>query len=667
MACLALVPGAFGQGADSCLNADVLVGTGSFAFDTSQCSDTGAPATTSGEQLCPSLTVDVWFQWTAPSSGYYVFDTCGTANFNTEMALWRGASCSSAVGLACNDNTAECPDTTSRIEIPSILAGETYRIQIGYTSPAGGVFGNGTLQITEVPNTCPGSDDALEAQGGDSCFDAIPLAPGETPGLRALLGDDDYYVFTAAAGDFVRVDALFAHAAGDIDLILFDDNCSGVVDVAASNGDNERIVFTNTSAATRTYVLRVRFDEGFPPCNDYALELFTGPDPCTTTPDDGLEPNDSCAAPRGLSAGTQSDLFVAKTSPDHYSYSVGPGERIEADARFRHLDGDLDLNLRNAACSTSLDGSFSITDDENVLWTNPSASPQDVVLEVYVFGGSDLDCNRYDLDVTIGPDPCLIAVDDGFEDNDDCSTPVVLGTGITPGLFVSEQDADFWTIDVPADATLTATARFRHSDADIDLYLYESSSRCAALNPLVSATSTSDDETVLWTNGFGQPHPFLLEVRVFALAGGDCSDYVLEISVDSGELGANFCTATPNSTGQPASISGVGSARVSDQDVTLVASGLPAPGTPGLFFFGPTQIQTPFGDGFRCAGGMTRRVQPPAFASGALSTSRTLDFNAFYGQDFVAGASLNFQFWYRDPMAMMAGFNLTDGLNVVFQ
>ena len=114
-------------------------------------------------------------------------------------------------------------------------------------------------------------------------------------------------------------------------------------------------------------------------------------------------------------------------------------------------------------------------------------------------------------------------------------------------------------------------------------------------------------------------------------------------------------------------ISGVGSATAADQDVTLIAEQLPASNKMGLFFFGPTQIQEPFGDGFRCVGGMTRRVQPPVLADGTLTATLMLDFNRFYGQDLVAGANLNFQFWYRDPMAMMNSFNLTNGLNILFQ
>ena len=38
-----------------------------------------------------------------------------------------------------------------------------------------------------------------------------------------------------------------------------------------------------------------------------------------------------------------------------------------------------------------------------------------------------------------------------------------------------------------------------------------------------------------------------------------------------------------------------------------------------------------------------------------------------YASTVMQGSSLNFQFWFRDNAAMMAGFNLTDGINVLFQ
>ena len=131
-------------------------------------------------------------------------------------------------------------------------------------------------------------------------------------------------------------------------------------------------------------------------------------------------------------------------------------------------------------------------------------------------------------------------------------------------------------------------------------------------------------------------------------------------------LGDRFCVGAPNSTGVGATIAASGSDVVLDQDLTLTAVGLPA-GVPGLFFFGPNQVQVAFGDGFRCVGGATRRIQPVAFASGAGAAQRALDFGLPYGTSIQAGTNLSFQFWYRDGMAGMSGFNLSDGIGILWQ
>jgi len=130
-------------------------------------------------------------------------------------------------------------------------------------------------------------------------------------------------------------------------------------------------------------------------------------------------------------------------------------------------------------------------------------------------------------------------------------------------------------------------------------------------------------------------------------------------------IGSSFCSTSPNSAGAGALISAEGCRVASEQLVTLKATGLPAD-VYGLFYFGPNQIQAPFGDGFRCVGGGTRRIQPPVQADGTGAAERMLNFGAPYGAGLTSGASQNFQLWYRDGMAMMSGFNLSDGVSIDF-
>jgi hypothetical protein len=126
-----------------------------------------------------------------------------------------------------------------------------------------------------------------------------------------------------------------------------------------------------------------------------------------------------------------------------------------------------------------------------------------------------------------------------------------------------------------------------------------------------------------------------------------------------------FCTATSNTTGNPALISWTGTTSVSTNNFALVCNGLP-PNTNGLFYFGPNEILQSFGNGFRCVGGTVVRLNVLQ-VSGAGVAVRPLDFNNMpAGGAILPGATWKFQFWYRNPAAGGAGYNLSNGLSATF-
>jgi hypothetical protein len=103
----------------------------------------------------------------------------------------------------------------------------------------------------------------------------------------------------------------------------------------------------------------------------------------------------------------------------------------------------------------------------------------------------------------------------------------------------------------------------------------------------------------------------------------------------------------------------------------LVADGAP-PGKLGKFFYGPAQVQLPFGNGLLCAGpgaiGIFR-LTPPQPANPDGNAVRPLDFTAPPASTgpgaITPGSTWNFQYWYRDPN-VGAGFNLSDALSATF-
>jgi hypothetical protein len=131
----------------------------------------------------------------------------------------------------------------------------------------------------------------------------------------------------------------------------------------------------------------------------------------------------------------------------------------------------------------------------------------------------------------------------------------------------------------------------------------------------------------------------------------------------SGGLGTNYCSASANSVSPDGStISAAGSASITDGDLTLSASN--APSQPAIFYFGPNQVDIPFGCGRRCVGGSVVRMDVVFGSGGTFEYAVTPTFFGVF-----TATSTNFQCWYRDPANLNScggTFNLSDGIEIVF-
>ena len=79
----------------------------------------------------------------------------------------------------------------------------------------------------------------------------------------------------------------------------------------------------------------------------------------------------------------------------------------------------------------------------------------------------------------------------------------------------------------------------------------------------------------------------------------------------------------------------------------------------------PNQIDLPFGDGKRCVGGTVVRFPiRQADASGVITEGPGIAATAGY----MAGMTVNFQGWYRDPAGTCTGsaFNLSNAYTVTY-
>jgi len=545
------------------------------------------------------------------------------------------------------------------------------RVQV-YLYPAGSGSGCGYYALDvgiDAPPAC-GGDDAFE--NNDSCGAAAALGAGATANLILVDGDEDYYSIALADGQTVEVTADFAHSQGNIDLQLWNSGCTALFDVSNSTTNDEFVTWTNsTGSAASVTLLAYLGASGNTGCGFYSLEIdVIDPPPCGG--DDPFEDNDVCGNAATVTAGTTSGLVAVDADADYYRFTVPATSSVEISAVFNHSGGNVDMRLFAANCSTQLDTSTSNSDDETVSWVNSSASPQDVIVEIYLAPqGIAQGCGFYELEIGTQLDPCLGATDDGLEQNDVCSSSVPLSAGFIANLFVDKADADWWELTVPNGVTMSLDLFFNHSDADVELRLYDNcADGDAQTNWLVQSTSSSDNEAVQWTNSSGAVATYYAHVYVREAGVGNCADYSLDLSggILPG-LGTRYCNANANSSGLPASIFASGSDTVADNDLDLHVDSMPA-GRFGYFLMSNTQGFIPLFGGSQgnfCLGAPFVRFS----AFGQVSTAQgTLDF----APDLTAlpnnttifpGQSWNFQCWFRDVNPTSTS-NTTDAVEIQF-
>lgn len=133
-------------------------------------------------------------------------------------------------------------------------------------------------------------------------------------------------------------------------------------------------------------------------------------------------------------------------------------------------------------------------------------------------------------------------------------------------------------------------------------------------------------------------------------------------------LGSNYCDVTPNSAGSGAEIRAAGVQSIDANDFTLITTGA-IPNKVGLYFYGPNQVDIPLGNGKLCISPVVR-LNPPIITDSTGVATRPVDFTVFPAgsgaNQITPGSTWNFQYWFRDPPAGGAEFNLSNGVQVSF-
>ena len=219
---------------------------------------------------------------------------------------------------------------------------------------------------------------------------------------------------------------------------------------------------------------------------------------------------------------------------------------------------------------------------------------------------------------------------------------------------VAEEMGDLaWTEDLSLPSGVTG---FRLSDGEKDHLLLYRDVEGAVID--LSGEFTGEVRVLSLESGAEELHPsdsvpVTTEAVLVEQAPSECESPTI------------YCTANANSSGAAASISWGGSPSHTSNDFVLLVSGAPA-NKPGIFYMGDAQASAPFGPGVRCVSGTIRRL-PPVFSSSAGEAGYSVDLShPVLTELCAAGLTQNFQFWFRDPTAGDPGYNLSDGMSVLF-
>lgn len=262
--------------------------------------------------------------------------------------------------------------------------------------------------------------------------------------------------------------------------------------------------------------------------------------------------------------------------------------------------------------------------------------------------------------------------------NDDCATATVLAAGTHTGFHLSDHwhfvpfvpegawttDEDWYLITVQPGDQLTVQMNISGVVGQywiVNEGLLEAHP-ASCTDPVVPAVYSG---SVI--NATNAPKDYLLQLyAISALEHGDLDlDYDLVVQTTP-VLVQSYCPGAPNSLGLSSTLTMQGSPSVSAGQLRFTASNVNA-FTPAQLFKGSTQVQVPFGDGVRCAGGAIHRLvrhnsTPYGYWRGDVQYGLLPPAAAI-----LPGSTWSFQLLYRDLNGPLnTGFNLSSAVSITF-
>ena len=256
--------------------------------------------------------------------------------------------------------------------------------------------------------------------------------------------------------------------------------------------------------------------------------------------DDTDEPNNTAAQSTFFSTENSSTSRAFRLCPaneDWFRINVASGTFLRIDAQFRHLQGNIDLQLYLDDGTTLISESVSLTDNERL----EIEAGTDRTYLLRVFGRPPASTAiSYQLDISREPGP--VCPDDGLEPNDNIAQAVLLTPQARIDAHICPGDPDWYVLPrVRIGTRLQVDLSFIDNRGDLDLEIY----RGDQLSPLRASRSTTDNETIDFSASFSGD----IFVRVVPKAN-DSNTYTLRstLQADPGGIRCLDDRFEPNNT-----------------------------------------------------------------------------------------------------------------------
>ena len=182
--------------------------------------------------------------------------------------------------------------------------------------------------------------DSLEANNTFETATDLGASDFSQSNLTIDPGDEDFFKVKTTIGGTLKIDTVFQHVAGDLDLELYNEDR---VRVTFSDSITNNETISREVNANETFFIRVfGFGAG---SNTYSLSVDT---PNLVFPQDSLEPNDSKPAATNIGSGDQvrTGLTIhGSNNDDWYQWTAPADGPLSVETLFSHQTGNIDLQI----------------------------------------------------------------------------------------------------------------------------------------------------------------------------------------------------------------------------------------------------------------------------------------------------------------------------------